>query len=475
MNILFVIKKEIYSAQEPLGILYLSAIAKEKGHKVFLSDSSLDNISKYIREKDIGLVGISCMNIDYQYYLDISKKIKKIFPQITIIWGGPTPTYSPDIIFEEGIDIICRGEGEIAFAELLDRLQKNEDIKNIFNLWIKDKTQVYKNDVGPLVDNLDTLPLPDHDLPLGFTQFKHSKIKFLMASRGCPFNCSYCFNRDFKKLYQGKGAIIRTRSVDNLISELLLLKNKYKANFFYFQDDIFPFQEDWLADFSAKYASKIGLPFTVLSSVAVANENYVKHLKAAGCVSMHLAVENGNEKLRREILNKPITNEQIIKAVVAAKKYGLAVCTFNMIGIPFSNFDDELETLDLNLKAGVDVAYVYFCLPFLNTKLGMMAKEAGLISEDTQFNSYFARVPIKIDNPKRLEKFSYFFPIIISYPFLRPYLGILLKLPIPNIFLRFLKDIINGYYIKKKIIPTKFSFKEFSITTFYFIIKRFTK
>lgn len=475
MNILFVIKKEVYSAQEPLGILYLSSVLKKNGHNVFLSDCSFQKIDRLIKEKDIGVFAVSCMNTDYKYYLDLSQKIKESFPRILVVWGGPTPSYSPEIITQGPIDIICRGEGETALLELVNKLDCKQNINDIPNLWIKNDSIIYKNDVGPLIPDLDTLPFPDRFLTNSFPQFRYSSIKVIMASRGCPFNCSYCFNHNFKQLYKGKGKIIRTRSVDNVIEELEELKVNYNAKFFYFFDDIFPFQDNWLADFSEKYSRRIKTPFTIVTPAVFVNESFVSYLKRAGCISLHLAIECGNERIRREILNKPISNHQIIEAIKTAKKYGLAVCSYNMIGIPSSKFEDELKTLDLNLTAKVDASYVLFCLPFLDTKLGKMAKDAGLISNETEFFSYFEKIPIRVENKKRLEKFSYLFPIVVSYPFLRRYLFILLKIPIPKLILKLLKDIINGNSFKRKIIPVKTSFKEFFFTAFSFLLKRFSK
>lgn len=475
MNVLFTIKKDVYSALEPLGILYLSSVLKQNGHNVYLSNSSFDKITTLIKEKDIGLFAISCMNTDYKYYLNLSQKIKKIYPALPIIWGGPTPTFNPDIIEEDAIDIICRGEGETALLELVDKLDSNQSIKKIANLWVKNNSKLYKNNVGFLTDNLDTLPFPDRQLTQSFPQFKYSPIKVIMAGRGCPFNCSFCFNHRYHELYKGKGKIIRTRSVDNLIEELAQLQNNYNAKFFYFLDDVFPYNPRWLAEFTKKYLDQINVPFTIVASVVFINERFVKYIKKAGCVSIHLAIECGNEGLRKTVLNKFISNKQIIKACRIAKKYGLAISAYNMVGIPFSKFENEIETLDLNLLVKVDATYVSFCLPFLDTKMGEAAKEAGLISEETEFLSWFERIPIQVEGREKVEKFAHLFSLIVVFPFLRPYLPLLLKVPLPQSFLRMAKDILNGYCLKTKIIRVRTNYKEFLMTTYSFISKRFTK
>lgn len=475
MNILFAIKKDVYSSVEPLGILYLSSVLKGSGHGVFLSDSSLNNISKLVQEKNIGIFAISCMNTDYKYYLNLSQEFKKIFPKILVIWGGPTPTYNPEIINQSAIDIICRGEGEVALLELLNRLDDKRDYKNIPNLWVKKKSVVCKNEVGPFISDLNSLPFPDHSLINSLPQFKYSPIKFIMAGRGCPFNCSFCFNHKFHELYRGKGKIVRTRDVDNVIEELEELKANYNTKFFYFLDDVFPFDRSWLTAFVKEYSRKVKIPFTIVTSVVFIDDFFARHIKKAGCVSVHLAIECGNEKLRREVLNKPVSNKQIINACKILKRQGISISAYNMIGIPFSKLEDELETLDLNLKARVDATYVSFCLPFMDTQMGKKAFDAGLISKDTEFLSWFERIPIQVENREKVEKFAHLFTLIVLFPSLRQHLSLLLNLPIPQSVLKLLKDLLNGYSLKRKIIPVKISYMEFLVTAFYFLSKRFTK
>lgn len=475
MNILFVIKKDVYSSVEPLGILYLSSVLKAHGHGVFLSDSSLDKIGRLVKEKNIGIFAISCMNTDYKYYLSISEEFKKKFPKIPVIWGGPTPTYNPEIINQSAIDIICRGEGEIALLELLNRLDSKQDYKKIPNLWVKKKSVIYKNAVGPFITDLNSLPFPDHSLLGSLPQFKYSPIKIIMAGRGCPFNCSFCFNHKFHELYRGKGKMIRTRDVSNVIEELEKLKREYDTQFFYFMDDVFPFEHSWLTAFVREYSRKIKIPFTIVTSAVFIDDFFARQIRKAGCVSVHLAIECGDEKLRREVLNKPVSNKQIINACKILKRQGISISAYNMIGIPFSDFEDELKTLDLNLKAKVDAAYVSFCLPFIDTQMGKKALDAGLISKDTEFLSWFERIPIQVENREKVEKFAHLFTLILMFPSLRKYLSFLLKLPIPQSFLKLLKDLLNGYSLKKKIIPVKISYMEFLVTSFYFLSKRFTK
>lgn len=474
MNILFVFKKDIHGEQEPLGILYLAACLKAAGHEVYLEDISEKKLYALILEKNIKILAISCMNTNYYYYQDISRKIKIAFPNILVVWGGPAPTYCPEMIFENPIDIVCRGEGEIAMVELVSRIERGRDFSDIPNLWIKKAGEVIKNDVGPLM-NLDDLPHPARELTNKFSQFRNSPIRVIMASRGCPFSCSFCFNEDFRRLYVGNGPVMRRRSVGHIIEELLELKQNYRAKFFYFIDDIFPYQEPWLTEFAQRYPREVALPFTIVTSAAFVREAFVDQLKKAGCVSLNLAVECGNERIRREILNKAVSNEQIRNAFKIAKAKGLGLSSYNMIGLPGSEFEQELETLDLNLELQADTVHVSFCLPLSNTKLGKIARDAGLVSEEIRGGSWFDSLPLQHKNKEQLEKFARLFPFIIAFPRFRKHLETLLKIPIPKAVLKFSANVIHGYKLRKKIFPVRLSFKEATFMAVNYLRRRWSK
>ena len=99
----------------------------------------------------------------YPVILKQCRKIKKKF-RIPVILGGVHPTICPEIIHEESIDVVCRGEGEYAFLELLNNMEKGKDITKIKNMWVKKGNQIYKNDMRSLIENLDELPFPDRDI-----------------------------------------------------------------------------------------------------------------------------------------------------------------------------------------------------------------------------------------------------------------------------------------------------------------------
>jgi len=202
---------------EPLGMMYLSSSAKKSGHQVELSLTSED-LEKKISEFNPDVIGYSVMTGDQDFYMDINRKLKKKF-NFTSIFGGPHPTFFSDMIEEEGVDVVCKGEGEDAFRELLDKLESGKVIDYIPNLYVKNNGDVKKNMVRPFSD-INSFEFPDRELVFRLPEIKEGPIKHFLASRGCPFSCSYCFNGSYSEIYAGKGKRVRFRDPKSVVDEV---------------------------------------------------------------------------------------------------------------------------------------------------------------------------------------------------------------------------------------------------------------
>ena len=179
------------------------------------------------------------------------------------------------------------------------KLESGAHITDIKNFWIKDNGLVHKNNVRPLIQNLDDLPFPDRELLYGKdTYLRESKIKRFLSNRGCPFNCTYCFNRAYKEIYKGD-KIIRWRSVENLISEINEVKSRYPLELVRFIDDVFILPPvTWLEKFARLYKKEINLPFVCNLQVKIVTEDKIRLLKEAGCTAVYMAIEAGNDSMR---------------------------------------------------------------------------------------------------------------------------------------------------------------------------------
>jgi len=209
MKILF-IQHDVF---KNYGTMILSAILKKNGHKC---DTVIDCLEKDLMKKiksiNPDIIGFSITSPRYSWTKDSAKRIKSEFRK-PIVVGGPHPTFVPVIINEDFIDIVCRGEGEDAIVELLDKLENGEDITKIRNLWVKKRDKIYKNPIRNLIENLDSIPYADRDLYRKYSLLRNQNIDVFMTSRGCPYNCAFCLNKRYNELYKSKGKVLRRRSI----------------------------------------------------------------------------------------------------------------------------------------------------------------------------------------------------------------------------------------------------------------------
>jgi radical SAM superfamily enzyme YgiQ (UPF0313 family) len=306
------------------------------------------------------------------------------------------PTLSPeDVISNESIDIVCIGEGEYPMLELANRLENGEDITAIKNLWVKIEGKLYKNPLRPLITNLDELPFPDRDLfdyERMIEKFSHRssdlRIAEIMTGRGCPFNCAYCCNHALRKIYRDCGPYVRRRSVENVLNEVEYLIEKYKINWLIFDDDTFTMHPRWLEEFCEKYPKRFALPFQCNAFPTTLNKELIYQLKKAGCDRIAIGIESGNEWLRKTVLQRPITNEQIIKVFKLLKEAGIKSYSFNMVGLPFETPEMIEDTIKLNLLLDADHIQVSVFYPYPKTHLYEICKENGWLSQNKK-SSYF--------------------------------------------------------------------------------------
>src|SRR3989344_2925341 len=332
MKVLFIKKTFIV---EPLGIMSLSAALKKAGHKTDIVLTNEDVEHKVCQFKP-DIICYSVMTGEQKEYLVINGKLKEKFRFISF-FGGPHPTFFSGIINDGGVDVICIGEGDRAIVELADALDKHAPYALIPNLWVKisrdDKIEIIKNPMARFPDNLDGYPFPDRELIYKFTAYRDNPIKHFMVSRGCPYDCSYCFNKAYSDIQHKDSKRIRMRSVQNVIREIKDTVSKYPTKLVYFQDDIFLLDKNWLREFAEVYREEINLPYHCHVRANLVTEESIKLLKDSNCYSVHIAAESGDETIRNEVLNRNMTEKEIIKASDILRQYEIKFMIQNMIGL----------------------------------------------------------------------------------------------------------------------------------------------
>jgi len=448
---------------DPLGVMWLSANLKRHGHqsKLFIPNLESDMKQKII-DYAPDMIAYSVTSGSEQYYLAMDKAIQKIQPHFTL-FGGPHPTYFPDVIKEAGLDASCQGEGDDVILDVVNALESGGDVAGIPNISVMRDGEVIKNEVRNYIEDLDTLPFPDRDILMKYPAYKNYGVRFFLASRGCPYLCTYCFNHAAMKLYKDKGKYVRHRSVGNVIEEVHKVWRDYGMRHVYFYDDIFVLDRKWFAEFAEVYRKEIGMPYTCYLRVNLVDEDLVRLLKESGCRSIAMAVESGNAEIREKILKRKMTNDQIIDTVQLLQKHDIHVMTQNMVGMPNETVENALETIDLNMKAQPSYAWCSIFQPYIGTDLHDYCEELGLIDESWKHNhneGYQDDTPINTGDIKhQFENLHKLFGLAVEFPFLIPYLKFLIKLP-KNMMFELLYRGFKGYthFFRMRMSSFDFSF-----------------
>ncbi len=404
-----------------VGIASLSTVLTQEGHETSLihitKPMSKSAFIERIRKERPDLIGFSSTSPMFPIVKQLTGWLVEEGIAIPTVCGGIHPTIAPEeAISVKGIDIICRGEGEAPLMELCRKLENNEEIGYIQNLWIRKDGFVQKNPLRPLVDDLDKLPFPDRNVFDYHTLYaeRQGRLSFL-ASRGCPYNCAYCCNHLIRKIYGSEGKKIRFRSVDNVIAEIKkVIKNYPFIRTVNFDDDILFLTQKWAEEFTEKYRTEIGLPFICNARANLMDKSRVDLLKKAGCVHVKFGLESGNEHISNKVLNRQLTNAQVKKAFTLCKDAGLITESFNMVGIPFDTPSSILDTIKLNASIGVDKMQVSIYQPYQGTKLADICVENDfIVSRDLNSDWFSPTLKLNTISSQQVLMFRDYFRVLV--------------------------------------------------------------
>ena len=363
---------------EPLGLMYLGSLAKDLGCEVdyytTLNDGKPSVDSRY------DWVGLSV----YTGYHKQMFSIGDLLGKDRIIIGGPHATFFSRDCSSHAKHVIV-GEGFPGLKKVLIG-EAREDI-------LLDRNLVKISDI----------PIPDRS---GFysqhRQYRESAIKSVISSFGCPYACTYCFNDSYRKLYPKFR--IRQLPVDRVVSECAEVK-KYSTKMIYFQDDCFGVDLNWLKIFADHYSSSIGIPFHCQMRPEMVTETRLKCLKEAGCSGITLALETFSEEVRSTVLNRSTSNAQIYKACELIKKFSLRLRTEQMLGLPQTSLEEELDLLKMNVEIQADMAWTSMYQPYLGTHLGDYCKSGGFYSGDNDDldGSFFSTIRLNFDSKRQKQ------------------------------------------------------------------------
>lgn len=379
----------IYSV-ENAGIRYISAALQREGVEVdivFLrdwvhnrlvmpSEKEFGIMMDILRDKDPDLIGVGFMSSLLPMAKEATRRMQTVFPNIPICWGGIHPTSVPDECIDL-VDYLCVGEGEQAILDLCRAIGDGTDDTAIPNIWVNRDGTIYKNPPRPLIQDLDWLPYPDvrddnkhyieKDKVTIEEPWKRGAEYRIYFSRGCPYNCSYCYVSILRDVYDEKGRkFYRARSVEHILGELQLMKQTFPkvARIKVDDDTSFAFGAEWMEEFLERYPKEIGIPFECLLIPPMLREDMLYRLKDAGLIRVQTGIESGSSKESKEIHNRSPGNTAIMKFAEFNKELQMDIVYDVIVDNPHATEDMMLETAEFLLELPRPYSIFFYSLNY---------------------------------------------------------------------------------------------------------------
>lgn len=445
MNVLLVNPiNRSYIIMPSLGLGYLASRIRRQGHTVNIlhclkERMGFDDFRSYLEQTHFDVIGFQMYSYDLipvKKHIDI---IKSANPSTITVAGGPHPSGAPEQTMEylSRLDYAFKGEAEIGFPLLLDRLEDNprspRDLSSVPGLIRRRENGVTVNQPR-YITNLDDLEFPSWDLlkPETFQEAFHGAFARyfpaapIIISRGCPFRCTFCAGKAIS------GPRLRFRSVDNVIEEILYLADNFGIREFLIEDENLTFNKKLTAEFCEKllnsplknpsWSCPSGVRLDTLDS------EILKLMERAGCYSLAMGIEFGTQKML-DLTNKGITLEMIEEKIALLAATRIKTTGFFMLGVPGETLGDIQETVKLALRLKLDRAQFNNFMPLPGSELAERLQQANALGNLDWSKMFVHNVSFEIPGVgrkklKNLQRTAY----------LRFYLR-------PKVFINILKEI----------------------------------
>jgi len=395
MRVLLVVyDNDSYMHEFPMGLAYITAVLSREGIDVTIYSQDLyhypdEHLTEYLDKNRFDVVGLSVIGGYYQYrkLLSLSKAINNSKQRPFYIIGGHGPAPEPEYFMKKTeADAVVIGEGEITVINLLEAVASNKSLKAVRGIAFRNGVTVSINDRQPLIDEIDNIPFPAHDMfPMQYYRLLRmpncSSTDFVMrvmSGRGCLFTCNFCYRMD-------KG--FRPRSNESIIEEIKVLQREYGITYICFGDELLMSSESRVESLCRDFISAgLKIKWNCNGRLNFAKPDALKLMKESGCVFINYGIEAMDDQILKN-MNKALTTKQIIKGIEATNEAGISP-GYNII---FGNIGENKQTLDkgveflLQYDDGAQMRTIRPVTPYPGSPLYYYAIEKGLLKDCQDF------------------------------------------------------------------------------------------
>lgn len=390
----------------PYELLSVGGIIKAKlSKKVTLIDAIADNKSlvEVIREIESVKPDLIITITGFESYSDDLLAIKSIKAklgntQIFIIGHYPT-LFPKETLTESNADFILHGEPDLSVIELISALEASESVSKINGISYLANGTYYTSNSNTRISNIDTLPLPAHELLFSDSYSEPLLPKpyaVIQSARGCPYQCNFCVKSFGSKLTE--------KSPERIVEEIKFLVETRNIKSFRFTDDTFSLNPkrvikicQQIVDAGLNY-----LEWVCLSRVDTINEEMLYWMKKAGCKRIYFGVESGSTKVL-ESLNKKTDLDASVNTLLMVKRYGIQTSGFFMIGVPGETIEDIDMSIEYAIKAKLDFIAIGKFTPYPGTQFFDKFKE------NIEFNIFPYRLSLLFKEQDQYDFYEKYF------------------------------------------------------------------
>lgn len=441
------------------GISYISSILKKNGHVTklivlsrMLGKRNIKIIDECVKKYRPQLICFTAVYTEFGLIKFMAKYIKNRYPEIFLLAGGPHVSLNPHEAIKGNFDALCVGEGEYPTLELVSQLEKGKQPCGIANFWIKHGLTIEQNPPRLFLQNLDSLPFPDREMWQELIEEAPNSTTAVLLGRGCPFNCSYCCNASLRNL--AEGSYVRFRSPGNIAKEIKDIASQSPAKTkIYLEVETIGTNKEWALELCLELErlnASLKQPLTYSTNLRITPNIDLNSLFAAFKKSnfsmVKIGLESGSERIRREILKRNYSNQDIINTVSLARKYDLKVFFYNLIGIPGETLNDFKETIKINRQCLPDITIPHVFFPYPGTELYSLCEHLKLLPNvsDTSLERCKATLSLPGFSKKQIQNSYVWFEYNV-YKGRKPMHKILLKVLVSKLISN---TLLHGIYRK---------------------------